>query len=130
MRDFGSDAPPVHRLYTPTLLAYAHGTETATEEELNFGGVCVDVPSHSATEAVKECAERFEPVPLLMQREQLLNLPEEQGVRDAYLLIVGAVAGIAAAALLELLKGVLTKAIHVGRVKLERGIAASSEQVS
>lgn len=119
VRDFGSDAPPVHRLYTPTLLAYAHGTETATEEELNFGGVCVEVPSYSATEAVKECAEGFEPVPLLMQREQLLNLPEEQGVRDAYLLVVGAVAGIAAAALLELLTGALTKAIHIGRVKLE-----------
>lgn len=108
VHDFASDDPPVHRLYTPRLLAYSEGSEPATEEDFRLRTVCVHVPFYSETESTEECADTFNAVPMLADRVQLLNLPEEQGIRDAKLLIVGAVAGTAAATLLELLTGFLS----------------------
>lgn len=112
VRDFGSDAPPVHRLYTPMLLAYAQGSEVATEEDFRLRSVCVEVAYTSVTEAHEQCAERFNVVPHIGDREQLVNLPEEQGIRDAYLIVVGAVAGSAAAAMLEVLTGFFSAVVR------------------
>lgn len=111
VRDFGSDAPPVHRLYTPLLLAYAQGSEAATEADFRLRSVCVEVAYRSVTEAQEQCAEKFNVVPMLGDREQLINLPQEQGIRDASLIVVGAIAGTAAAALLEVLTGFFSAVI-------------------
>lgn len=108
VQDFAADDPPIHRLYTPTLLAYSQGSESAVEDGSRLRSVCVEVPRWSKTEAAEECADAFNVVPLIYDHEQLLDLPEEQGIRDAKLLIVGAVAGTAAATLLEFLPGTLS----------------------
>lgn len=130
VRDFGSDAPPVHRLYTPMLLAYAQGSEAATEEDFRLRSVCVEVAYSSVTEAQEQCAEKFNVVPMLGDREQLIDLPEEQGIRDALLIVVGAIAGAAAAALLEVFTGffsaVIPNAIRVARALKKKLGGASS----
>ncbi|WP_230854575.1 hypothetical protein [Arthrobacter terrae] len=104
VRDFASDAPPLHRLYTPTLLTYTQGSEAATEEDLSLRNMCVDYSYDSAAQGKNQCATKVNLVPQLGDQEQLITLPEEQGIRDSKLIIIGAVAAIAATALLEVLK--------------------------
>lgn len=118
VRDFQSDAPPVHRLYTPRLFAYAHGSEAATDEDFRLRRVCVDVAHYSVTESQEQCADSYSDAPMLGDREELINLPEEQGMRDSRLLLIGAVAGVAAATLLGVLTGYLTAFFHYSTRRL------------
>lgn len=104
VRDFASDSAPLHRLYTPVLLAYSQGTEMASDRELEIQNVCVEVTYYSSTSARQEnCADAFNPAPVLYDSEKQISLPEEQGRRDAILIVIGAIAGAAASAVLETL---------------------------
>lgn len=104
---FETDDPPVHRLYTPGLLAYAQGSELATAADLRLHDVCVDVSSKSSAQQEK-CADNFNTVSILDDGEQLITVPAEQGMHDASLILVGAVAGAAASAVLEFLTRLLS----------------------
>lgn len=106
VRDFASDDQPVHRLYTPVLVAYVPGIEETSQQDLQLHQVCVEASFSSAVSRQEECADRFNPAPTLIDSVKLITLPEEQGVRDGRLILVGAVAGAAAAALLEALTGI------------------------
>ncbi|MCT9868998.1 hypothetical protein [Paenarthrobacter aurescens] len=129
IRDFGSDTPPVHRLYTPALLAYFRGSESATFEQQQLSNVCVEVSARSRTDVARECAERFRAVPYLSAREQVVSLPEEQGYRDGVLLILGAVAGTAAASVLEILTGLFSAILSGFWLTLRRVLAAATSRL-
>lgn len=108
VRDFASDSPPLHRLYTPMLQAYAQGGETAVQDKSLASTVCVEVPIYSATKPQKECLAGSNGAPYFFDTEELVDLPHEQGLRDAKLLVIGAVAGAAAALVLDSLAGILS----------------------
>jgi hypothetical protein len=111
LEGFASDDPPVHRLYTPELVAYAEGSDRATDEQLRLEPVCVKSNIAVEEENGERCAEAYQPVASLSQREDLVTKPEEQGIRDARLILVGALAGIAA----SLLPGLVMAAAGVAK---------------
>lgn len=109
LEGFASDDPPIHRLYTPELVAYAEGSDRATDEQLRLQPVCVKSSMAVEEENGERCAEAYQPVANLPQRDDLVTKPEEQGIRDSRLILVGALAGTAA----SLLPGLVVTAAGV-----------------
>ena len=114
-KGFAADDPPLHRLYTPELNAYAHGAESASNEDLEREDVCVSVNGPEPARRSEACATRYQPVAELGQSEDLINLPGEQGKRDAHLVLIGAVAGTAAALVADLLTETLQALVFLNR---------------
>jgi hypothetical protein len=109
------------------LQAYAEGSETAAGDPVLASTVCVEVPIYSATEAQKECLAGSNGAPYIYDTEELVDLPYEQGIRDSNLLVIGAVAGAAAALVLDGLAGILSvftsqvrPALRALKVKIRR----------
>ena len=98
---FSSDSPPLHRVYTPHLLAYSPGNETAHPDSLRINRICVNARYDSKIEDKEDCAEMFKPVPSLGGQEVRISVDTEQYIRDVQLLIMGAIAGIAGSTLFE-----------------------------
>lgn len=99
---FSSDSPPLHRTYSPELLAYVAGSESAPSEQLRQRRVCTSAEDLSEIRAEDECASEDQPVAYSYQKSTLTSRPEEEGIRDARLAIVGAAAGAVAAFILEI----------------------------
>lgn len=117
---FAADDAPIHRTYTPDLLAYASGTESASSRELELATVCVSAGGLDSSTTQEVCAEQNQVVARAYQRDDLTILPEEQARRDARLALVGAVAGVAAASVLNLVPQVISLLIAATRSLLSR----------
>jgi hypothetical protein len=117
VHDFASDDAPLHRLYTPVLVAYSQGTESVSDRDLKIRDVCVEVTYPSVADRQAKCADAFNPAPVLYHSEKQISLPEEQGRRDAILIVLGAIAGAAASALLEVVTGFLSSLARKSRAR-------------
>lgn len=103
----GADDPPLHRLYTPDLLAFAGDSQTASLTQLR--SVCVGT-TPSITKGSEQCADQNRLVPAVYASDQLITLPDEQGMRDARLILLGSLAGASAAVLADFLGWILARA--------------------
>lgn len=110
--DFSSDDPPLHRVYTPTLLAYAHG---ATAEDLRANRVCVNATYATNLTPREQCAEMFNPVSYLPGQQELVSITSEQHIRDRQLMILGAFIGVVASTIFEAMPAVFTNLLRLFR---------------
>lgn len=97
---FATDDPPLHRLHTPALIAYAHGSETASSEQLHVHPVCV-IPSSDNT----VCATEYDLEASSFSQDEVVSRPEEQGIRDSRLVFLGAITGVATTLLVDFFAG-------------------------
>lgn len=116
---FSIDDPPVHRTYSPELLAYVAGSESASNEQLSNSSVCTSSEDLSEVRREDRCATEYQPVAYTYQQSMLTSRPEEQGIRDARLVVVGAAAGAVAAFILEIAP-VVAPALLVGFAWIKR----------
>ncbi|WP_207344714.1 hypothetical protein [Arthrobacter sp. E3] len=116
VRGFSSDVPPDHYLYSPMLTAYADGSGAVTEEDLSAAEVCVSTNNAQDFQVLRECADTLNLVPKVEAQEQMINLPQEQGIRETHLILIGALAGVAAATLFDIVNSLL-KLIRIPKRK-------------
>lgn len=95
-----TDDPPLHAFYIPDLFAYVQQQSTGSQEDTPPHSACVTV-ARSAITDFEEACDTSATGAVRSGSFSTTILPEEQGLRDSRLLLLGALCGAAAAALFE-----------------------------
>lgn len=122
LRDgYSADDPPYHQFYTPELRIAAQGKVATNHDSVS---ACAS-RSLPGSPTASQCMGREESTTAVLPMSvEEVNRPAEQGLRDARLVIVGVLAGIAGQAIWELGRRLLS----LGRVGVRKVLAHTRRQ--